>query len=77
MAGGLLAIERSYFYEIGSYDSGMEIWGGENIEMSFRVRTFISVSYLSFCLDDMLIFVFAVFSFSVSWAEMQTNRISY
>lgn len=37
MAGGLLAIDRSYFYEIGSYDSGMEIWGGENIEMSFRV----------------------------------------
>ena len=38
MAGGLFSIDREYFYEIGSYDEGMDIWGGENLEMSFRVR---------------------------------------
>lgn len=37
MAGGLFSIERQYFYDIGSYDDGMDIWGGENLEMSFRV----------------------------------------
>ena len=26
MAGGLFAVERNYFYEIGSYDKGMDIW---------------------------------------------------
>ena len=37
MAGGLFSINRDYFYEIGSYDPGMDIWGAENLEMSFRV----------------------------------------
>lgn len=37
MPGGIFAIDREYFWHIGSYDDATDGGGGENLEMSFRV----------------------------------------
>lgn len=36
--GCAFSVDREFFFEIGSFDQNMDIWGSENLEIAIRVR---------------------------------------
>ncbi|XP_058510971.1 inactive polypeptide N-acetylgalactosaminyltransferase-like protein 5 [Ochotona princeps] len=55
MAGGIFAIDRRYFKKIGQYDKDMNLWGGENLEISLRVIQTLFLKQIWMCGGQLLI----------------------
>ncbi|XP_046577988.1 polypeptide N-acetylgalactosaminyltransferase 5-like [Haliotis rubra] len=36
LTGCAIAVTKQYFYHLGGFDPGLEIWGGEHFELAFR-----------------------------------------
>jgi len=47
--GCALAVDRQFFFDLGEFDDGMLIWGGENLELSVRAWTCASGVYVVPC----------------------------
>lgn len=49
MLGASFVISKEYFEELGFYDTGFELWGGENLELSFKVWMCGGRMFQAFC----------------------------
>lgn len=38
MLGCAFCIRRDFFYHLGEYDEGLQIWNGEQIELSLKLH---------------------------------------
>ena len=47
--GCAMAVDRKFFFDLGEFDNGMFIWGGENLEISIRMWTCGGSVYISPC----------------------------
>jgi len=74
MSGGLLAISRRWFVESGGYDTGMRMWGSENIEQS--IRTWLCGGEIMVARNSRVAHVFrSSFPYSINNTELYINKL--
>lgn len=55
MIGCSFVVDREYFGQIGLLDPGMEVYGGENIELGMRVGTALFLFHCWICTAGLVI----------------------
>ncbi len=78
MIGCTFVVDRIYFFELGSFDDGMYMWGGENVEMSFRTWMCGGSMYVYPCSAVAHVFrIFLPYSFPPKYNGMDTVWKNY
>lgn len=70
MIGCSFVVDREYFGQIGLLDPGMEVYGGENIELGMRVGTSVFLFHCRICTAALVLSdIWCAYTYFIKWSS--------